>query len=134
MRSPLTSLHNALYTALDGIVGLTAYSFVPQTATYPYVYIERKQSRPDVIVKNKVEHRIRVKLIVATNDKDISTVEGIIDDIEGTLDTVLTLADDWSVVRYSLAPDVDIYPARNFDGTQGHAADIFYDFSILDTQ
>lgn len=134
MRSPLTDLHNALYTALDAIGSATAYSFVPLTPSYPYVYIERKQSRPEVITKNNAEHRVRVKLIVATIDKDISVVEGIIDDIEQALDTTLTLTGDWSVVRQTLAPDVDVFPGQNFDGSQGHAADVFYDFSILDTQ
>jgi len=134
MRSPLVPLHNALYTLLDGISGVTAYSFVPQSPSYPYIYIERKQSRPDVIVKNMAEHNVRVKLIVATNSKDISVVKGIVDDIEGALDTSITLANSFSVVNQSLVPDTDVYPGLNFDGTQGHAADVFYNFSILDTQ
>ena len=133
MRSPLTDLHNALYTAMtDNISSATTYSFVPQAATYPYIYIERKQSRRSIVTTSSVEHTVRVKLIVATNDKDISVVEGIIGDIEAQLDTVLTLSNNWTVVDQDDAPDVDVFPGQNFDGSQGHAADIFYNFTILD--
>lgn len=134
MRSPLSDLHNALYTALDGVSGLTAYSFVPASVSFPYAYIERKQSRPVVIVKSTTEHRIRVKLVIATNDKDISVIEGLIDSIEQALSSNLALSNDWNVIRQSQAPEVDVFPGTNFDGSQGHAADVFYNFDILDTQ
>lgn len=132
MRSPLTSLHNALYTALDGISGLVAYSFVPRQPSYPYVYIERKISRPEVIVKNKTEHRIRVKLVVATQDKDVSVVDGLMNSIESAMSSNLALTDSWSIVRQSQVPEIDVFPANNVDGSQGHAAEVFYNFAILD--
>lgn len=134
MRSPLWELHKSLYTALNDISGLTAYSFIPQVVSYPYAYIERKESRPVFVVKGHTDHRIRVKLVVATNDEDISIIESTVNSIEAALATNLVLDDDWVVAGQSEVPEVDVFPATSFDGSQGHAAEIYYNFAIQDRQ
>lgn len=133
MSTPLVPFHNALYTTLDAISGLTAYSFVPDAPSFPYVYIERKQCRPQDTNRTRVRYAIRNKLIVVTNDKDINALAGWVDEIEDALSGGLTLVGTWATRIYRTVPDSDIFPITNFDGSQGHAAEVFHDFIIEST-
>ncbi len=135
MRSPLVPLHNAIYTLLDtNVTSAGTYSFVPNEPVYPYVFIERKDISNGGGNKARSRHNARVKLIVATNSKDINELQGIVDEVEQAFTLGLTLSDNWSVVSQSDIPDVGAYPAQHFDGSQGHAAEIFYTLTLLDTQ
>lgn len=130
MSTPLVPFHNALYTALDAISGLTAYSFIPQSPSFPYVYIERKENRAQDTNRSQLRYNVRSKLLVVTNDDNINTLAGYVNDIEDALSGGLTVT-GWSVVMYTLAPDVNVFPVQNYDGSQGHAAEVFHDFLMV---
>ena len=133
MSTPLVPFHNAMYTALDAIDGLTAYSFLPESPSFPYVYIERKQVRGQDTNRSKVRHAVRSKLLIATNSKDINELQALIDSVEDAFVNGITLVGDWAVIMYSPVPDVDVFPVENYDGSQGHAAEVFHDFVIQST-
>ena len=135
MRSPLVALHNALYTALsDNVSSASVYAFVPNPPSYPYVYIDEKTTGKDGGNKTSNRYMVRCKLLVVTDSDNINDVQGIIDEIVDTaLSTTLTLTDNWTVYKQSEVSDVRAFPAQHFDGSQGHAAEIFYNFILLDT-
>ncbi len=132
MRSPLWELSKALYTVLDAIDGLTVYSFIPDSVGYPYVYIGRKRSRPEYGNKDKTRHVVDVSLLVVTNDEDISVAEGLVDDIESAMGSILTLADDWQVAIQTDVPNVDVYSGKTTDGAEGQIVEAVYRFNIVD--
>ena len=135
MRSPLVALHNALYTALSGGVGsATTYAFIPNPPTYPYIFIDEKTISKDGGNKANNRYLVRSKLMVLTASDDINEVQAIVDEIaEDALSDTLTLNDNWSVFRQSEISEFRVFPANHLDGSQGHAAEIFSDFIILDT-
>lgn len=132
MRSPLWELSKALYTVLDAVTGLTAYSFVPDSVSYPYVYIGRKRSRPQYGNKDNTRHVVEVQLLIVTNDQDISVAEGLIDDVETAMGSILTLAGDWQVAIQTEVPNVDVYSGKTTDGAEGHVVEASYSFNIVD--
>ncbi len=135
MRSPLVALHNALYTALnDNVASASTYAFVPTSPSYPYIFIDEKTIRKDGGNKTGNRYLVRSKLMVLTNSDSINDVQTIVDEIaEDALSTTLTLADNWTVYKQSEISEFRVFPANHLDGSQGHAAEIFNDFIILDT-
>lgn len=134
MRSPLAAFHNAIYTRLStNVSSATTYAFIPASATLPYIFIDRKQQRDGGGNKDRHRHRVRLKLLIYTDSDDVNSLQAIIDDVETELSgSKLTLADSWAEISRSDVPDVDIYPAVHLDGSQGHAAEIYYDYLLLD--
>jgi len=135
MRSPLVALHNALYTALnDNVASASTYAFVPMSPSYPYIFIDEKQVRKDGGNKGRNRYLIRAKLVVLTNSDSINDVQVIVNEIaEDALSATLTLTDDWAVFKQSEISEFRVFPANHLDGSQGHAAEIFNDFIIIDT-
>jgi hypothetical protein len=132
MSSPLTPLHNALYTALDGVSGLTAYSFLPTSPSYPYAYIGRKESRPQGN-KSKTRHAVRVQVILVTDTSNVNTLQGLVSSIETALVNGVTPSGDWAVRQFTDVPDADVFPAQHYDGSQGYVAELFYEYIIDST-
>ena len=134
MRSPLVALHNALYTALsDSVTSATTYAFVPRTPAYPYIFIDEKTVTKDGGNKGKNRYLVRAKLMVLTADDSINAVQGIVDEIAGdVLSSTLVLDDDWTMFKQSEISEFRVFPANHFDGSQGHAAEIYTDFMIID--
>lgn len=56
MADPLAATHKAIYTALNAAMTISVYDHVPQSASYPYVEIERSvASQNDSLVAQKDE-------------------------------------------------------------------------------
>jgi hypothetical protein len=132
MRDPLWQLQQAIYTRLDTDLTATVYDYLPNPPSYPYVLMEGETSEPYAETKSDVLARCSVTLLVVSTSKGGQQIKELVDDLVTSMSTVLTLADDWLVIRQQNRPNTTAFRATMNDGLEGRAARIVYTLDIQD--
>ena len=133
IRDPLWELQKSLYTRLDTVVGVTVYDFLPDPCTYPYVLMETERSAKSEAFKDSSLSACTAQLLLASTEKGGQEMKQLVDDIATAMETKLTLADSWTVVRQSERPQVVTRRVAFNDGKEGRIAQITFTFDIQDT-
>jgi hypothetical protein len=134
MRDPLWQLQQAVYTRLDTDLTATVYDWLPNPPSYPYVLMEGEGSEPYAETKSAVLARCSVTLLAVSTSKGGQEIKELVDALVTSMETRLTLADSWTVIRQQARPNTTAFRATMNDGLEGRAARIVYTFDIKDTE
>lgn len=132
MRDPLWNLQQAIYTRLDTDLTATVYDWLPNPPSYPYVLMEAETSEAYAETKSDVLARCSVTLLAVSTSKGGQEIKELVDALVTSMQTSLTLTDDWLVIRQQARPNTTAFRATMNDGLEGRAARIVYTFDIQD--
>lgn len=132
MRDPLWELQKAVYTRLDTDLTATVYDWLPDAPSYPYVLMEEEASEAYSETKGAVLARCTISLLVVSTSKGGQEIKELVDALITSMETRLTLADNWTVIAQQRRPRTRAFRAELNTGAQGRAARITFTIDIQD--
>lgn len=98
MADPLYAYHKAIFVALDGVISVPVYDYIPQNAGYPYVEIERHlAAQNDHLVAEK--DRVFTYITVWSEYKGQKEVLQVMEEINTILHRAKLTLDSGTMVR-----------------------------------
>lgn len=132
MRDPLWNLQQAVYTRLDTDLTAAVYDWLPNPPSYPYVLMEEETSEAYSETRGAVLARCTVTLLAVSASKGGQEIKELVDAVITSLETDLTLTDDWTMIHQQRRPQTRAFRATLNDGLEGRAARIVYTMDIQD--